>query len=50
LDVVIAAWLTDSKSAPAALRMVLMALTGWLAGRERQALGYLIEGNRRLPD
>jgi putative transposase len=32
----------------AALRMVLMALTGWLDRRERQAIAYLIEENRLL--
>jgi hypothetical protein len=31
---------------PAALQMVLMVLTGWLDGRERRALVYLIEENR----
>jgi len=30
---------------PAALQMVLMVLTGWLDGRERRALAYLIEEN-----
>jgi hypothetical protein len=33
---------------PVALRMVLMALTGWLERRERDALEYLIEENRTL--
>ncbi len=33
---------------PAALRMVLMVLTGWLDRRERQAIAYLIEENRLL--
>ena len=33
---------------PAALHIVLMALTGWLDGRERQAVAYLIEENRLL--
>jgi transposase InsO family protein len=33
---------------PAALQIVLMALTGWLVRREREALGYLIEENRLL--
>jgi putative transposase len=33
---------------PAALQMVLMVLTGWLDGRERRALAYLIEENRLL--
>jgi putative transposase len=32
----------------AALQMVLMALTGWLDRRERQAVAYLIEENRLL--
>jgi hypothetical protein len=31
---------------PAALQMVLMALTGWMHRRERQAVVYLIEENR----
>jgi hypothetical protein len=29
--------------------MVLIALTGWLDGREREALAFLIEENRILP-
>jgi hypothetical protein len=33
---------------PAALRMVLMVLTGWLDRRETQAIAYLIEENRLL--
>ena len=33
---------------PSALRMLLMALTGWLDRREREALAYLIEENRLL--
>lgn len=33
---------------PAALQIVLMALTGWLDRRERQAVAYLIEENRLL--
>jgi hypothetical protein len=33
---------------PAALQMVLMALTGWLDRRERQAIAYLMEENRLL--
>ena len=33
---------------PAALQMVLMALTGWLDRQERQAVAYLIEENRLL--
>ena len=32
----------------AALRMVLMALTGWLHHHEREALAYLIQENRIL--
>ena len=32
----------------AALQIVLMALTGWLDCRERQAVAYLIEENRLL--
>jgi hypothetical protein len=32
----------------AALQMVLMVLSGWLDGRERRALAYLIEENRLL--
>jgi hypothetical protein len=31
-----------------ALQLLLMALTGWLARREREALAYLIEENRCL--
>jgi hypothetical protein len=31
-----------------ALQVVLMALTGWLDRRERQAVAYLIEQNRLL--
>ena len=34
---------------PSALRMLLMAVTGWLDRREREALAYLIEENRLLP-
>jgi hypothetical protein len=30
------------------LQLLLMALTGWLARREREALAYLIEENRCL--
>ena len=33
---------------PAALQMVLSALTGWLDRRERQAIAYLVEENRLL--
>jgi hypothetical protein len=33
---------------PAALQMLLLALTGWLERRERDALAYLIEENRLL--
>ena len=33
---------------PAAQRMVLMVLTGWLDRRERPAIAYLIEENRLL--
>ena len=33
---------------PSALRMLLMAVTGWLDRREREALAYLIEENRLL--
>ena len=33
---------------PAALRMVLGVLTGWLERREREAITYLIEENRLL--
>ena len=33
---------------PAALQMVLGALTGWLERREREAIAYLIEENRLL--
>jgi hypothetical protein len=33
---------------PAALQIMLMALTGWLDRRERQAVAYLIEENRLL--
>jgi putative transposase len=33
---------------PAALQMVLGALTGWLGRREREAIAYLIEENRLL--
>jgi len=32
----------------AAVRMVLMVLTGWLDRRERNAIAYLIEENRLL--
>jgi hypothetical protein len=31
-----------------ALRMLLLAITGWLAGREREMVAYLIEENRVL--
>jgi hypothetical protein len=33
---------------PAALRMVLGVLTGWLDCREREAVAYLVEENRLL--
>jgi hypothetical protein len=33
---------------PAALQMVLLAFTGWLDRREREAIAYLIEENRLL--
>ena len=33
---------------PAALRLVLMVLTGWLDRREREAVAFLIEENRLL--
>jgi len=33
---------------PAALQMVLGALTGWFERREREAIAYLIEENRLL--
>ena len=33
---------------PAALLIVLCALTGWLDRRERQAIAYLVEENRLL--
>ena len=33
---------------PAALRMVLGVLTGWLGRREREAIAYLIEENQLL--
>jgi transposase InsO family protein len=33
---------------PAALRMLLLVVTGWLERRERDALAYLIEENRLL--
>jgi hypothetical protein len=33
---------------PAALQMVMGVLTGWLARREREAVGYLVEENRLL--
>jgi hypothetical protein len=33
---------------PAARRMMLMVLPGWLDRRERQAIAYLIEENRLL--
>ena len=32
----------------AALRVLLLVVTGWLERRERDAIGYLIEGNRLL--
>src|SRR6478672_12097465 len=34
--------------APASLQMLLLVLTGWLERREREAIAYLIEENRRL--
>jgi hypothetical protein len=33
---------------PAALQIVLMALTGWLDRREREVIAYLLEENRLL--
>ena len=33
---------------PAALQMLLLALTGWLERRERETIAYLIEENRLL--
>jgi hypothetical protein len=33
---------------PAALRMLLLALTGWLERRDWEALAYLIAENRLL--
>jgi hypothetical protein len=33
---------------PVELQFVLRVLTGWLDGREREAVGYLIEENRLL--
>ena len=33
---------------PVAFQMLLIALTGWLDRRERQAIAYLIEENRLL--
>jgi hypothetical protein len=33
---------------PLALQVMLMALTGWLERRERDAIAYLIEENRTL--
>jgi hypothetical protein len=33
---------------PVAFHVLLMALTGWLDRRERQAIAYLIEENRLL--
>jgi hypothetical protein len=33
---------------PAALQMLLLALTGWLERRERQTIAYLLEENRLL--
>jgi hypothetical protein len=31
---------------PSAFHLLLLAVTGWLDGREREAIAYLIEENR----